>query len=161
MGCGEAKLLTPSRAETSVAREGVAAQGDKRPWRASVESLPSAIRSGGAGRVATDADDVGGAALLPAGAASAAGIFQGQPMAVSGCVDRGWTRAPLQRVFRRMGSGHHCKGVPGVQDAQERNSVHCSSGTVFAFVLQAMNICFNTIHAPVFECTHHPLGGVR
>ena len=66
-----------------------------RPRRASEESLPSAIRSGGAGRVATDADDVGGAALLPAGAASAAGIFRGQTMAVSGLVARGWFRDPL------------------------------------------------------------------
>jgi hypothetical protein len=97
MGCGEAERLTPSRADTSVAREGVAAQGDMRPWRASVESLPSAIRSGGAGRVATDADEVGGAALLPPKAASfvsaeggkRAGFFQGQTMAVLGLVDRG------------------------------------------------------------------------
>ena len=73
----------------------MAAQDEMRPRRASEESLPSAIRSGGAGRAATNADDVGGAALLPAGAASAAGFFQDQTMAVSGLVDRGWFRAPL------------------------------------------------------------------
>jgi hypothetical protein len=66
--CGEAEHLSPVRTEAP----GVAAQGEMRPWRASEESLPAAIRSGGGG-AAPDADGVGGAALLSTKAASALG----------------------------------------------------------------------------------------
>mmetsp|Transcript_53921 Transcript_53921/g.128474 ORF Transcript_53921/g.128474 Transcript_53921/m.128474 type:complete len:286 (-) Transcript_53921:209-1066(-) len=69
VGSGEAEHLSPVRTEAP----GVAAQGEMRPWRASEESLPAAIRSGGEGGAAPDADGVGGAALLSAKAASALG----------------------------------------------------------------------------------------
>jgi hypothetical protein len=76
--------------------QGMAAQDEMRPRRVSEESLPSAIRSGGAGRVASDAQGVGAAARMLAKAADAAVMFfQVQTMAVSGLVDRGWFRAPL------------------------------------------------------------------
>ena len=102
VGCGEAERLSLSRNVT----RGLATQDEMRPWRASEDSLPYAVRSVGSGRVASDAEGVGADALLPPRAASAAGIFKVQTMAVLGLVDRGLTRAPLQRVARRTGSGH-------------------------------------------------------
>ena len=64
---GEAEHLSPLRTEAP----GLATQVEMRPWRASEESLPAAIRSGGEGGAAPDADGVEGAALLSVNAASA------------------------------------------------------------------------------------------
>jgi len=73
--------------------------GEMRSWRASEESLPSATRSGGAGRVLSDAEGVEAAALLPTTAASAAGICRSQPMAVLRLVVREWTRAQFPKGY--------------------------------------------------------------